>query len=56
MLNSARNFLAGLALSSLCTLGFAGSAAAADTAMDTFKAKHNKVVELVKKRAEPAAL
>jgi hypothetical protein len=24
--------------------------------MDTFKAKHNKVVELVKKRAEPAAL
>ena len=56
MLNSARNFLAGLALSSLCTLGFAGSAAAADGALDTFKAKHNKVVELVKKRAEPAAL
>jgi len=56
MLNFARKLLAGLALSSLCTLGFAGTAAAADGAMDTFKAKHNKVVELVKKRAEPAAL
>jgi phospholipid transport system substrate-binding protein len=56
MLNSARNFLAGLALSSLCMLGLAGTASAADTALETFKAKHNKVVELVKKRAEPAAL
>lgn len=56
MLNSARNFVAGLALSSLCMLGFAGTASAAESAMDAFKAKHNKVVELVKKRAEPAAL
>lgn len=56
MLNFARKILAGLALSSLCTLGFAGTASAADGALDTFKTKHNKVVELVKKRAEPAAL
>ena len=56
MLNSARTFITGLALS-LCTLGFAGSAAAAETsAMDTFKTRHGKVVELVKKRAEAAAL
>lgn len=57
MLNTARTFITGLALSSLCLLGFAGSAAAAETtAMDTFKARHGKVVELVKKRAEPALL
>ncbi len=56
MKNYARKLLAGLALSSLCTLGFAGTAAAADGALDAFKAKHNKVVELVKKRAEAAAL
>ena len=56
MLNSARNFITGLALS-LCTLGFAAPAAAAEaTAMDTFKARHGKVVELVKKRADAAAL
>ena len=52
----ARNFLSGLALSALCTLGFAAPAAAADGALDTFKARHNKVVELVKKRAEAPLL
>ena len=52
----ARKLLAGLALSALCTLGLIGDAAAADSALEAFKAKHNKVVELVKKRAETAAL
>ena len=59
MLNRARQFLTGLALSSLCMLAFAAPASAADgpgTALDAFKARHNKVVELVKKRAETAAL
>ena len=56
MLIIARNFLAGLALSSLCALGFASPASAADGALDAFKARHNKVVELVKKRAETALL
>ena len=56
MLNSARIFIAGLALSSLCLLGLARPAAAADGAMDTFKARHGKVVELVKKRADVATL
>jgi len=56
MLNSARIFIAGLALSSLCLLGLARPAAAADGAMDTFKTRHGKVVELVKKRADVATL
>ena len=57
MLNRARQFLTGLALSSLCMLGFAAPVNAADgSALDAFKARHNKVVELVKKRAETAAL
>jgi phospholipid transport system substrate-binding protein len=60
MLIFARKFLAGLALSSLCTLGFASPATAAegaaDGALNAFKARHNKVVELVKKRAETALL
>ena len=56
MLNSARIFIAGLALSSLCLLGLARPAAAADGAMDTFKPRHGKVVELVKKRADVATL
>ncbi|MBK9754435.1 MAG: ABC transporter substrate-binding protein [Nannocystis sp.] len=56
MLNSARNFITGLALSSVCLLGLARPAAAAEGAMDTFKARHGKVVELVKKRADVATL
>ncbi|MBK7826815.1 phospholipid-binding protein MlaC [Nannocystis sp.] len=56
MLNSARNFITGLALSSVCLLGLARPAAAAEGAMDTFKARHGKVVELVKKRADIATL
>jgi len=47
MLTNARNFLAGLVLS----LAFVAPAAAADGALDTFKARHGKVVELVKKGA-----
>ena len=64
MLNRAQQFLTGLALSSLCMLGFAAPANAAPvvaaeapaSALEAFKARHNKVVELVKKRAETAAL
>ena len=59
MLNRAQQFLTGLALSSLCMLGFAAPASAADatgSALDAFKARHDKVVELVKKRADTAAL
>lgn len=56
MLNSARHFITGLALTSVCLLGMARPAAAADGAMDTFKARHGKVVELVKKRADIATL
>ncbi len=68
MLNRAHTFLSGLALTSLCMLGLAAPASAADapaavapvlaqpTATETFKARHIKVVELVKKKADSAAL
>jgi phospholipid transport system substrate-binding protein len=52
MLTTARNLLAGLLLS----LALVTPAAAADGALDTFKARHGKVVELVKKGAATEAL
>lgn len=52
MLTNARNLLAGLFLS----LAFVAPASAADGAMDTFKARHGKVVELVKKGASNEVL
>lgn len=53
MLNSARQLLAGIALTSLLALGFSPPAeAAAPAASAVFKDRHSKVVELVKKRAE----
>jgi phospholipid transport system substrate-binding protein len=56
MLTSARKLFSGLVLTTLCTIGLAAPASAADGAMDTFKSRHGKVVELVKKRAEAPAL
>lgn len=56
MLNSARSILAGLALSTLIAFGYAAPASAADSASAVFKQRHGKVVELVKKRADAAAL
>lgn len=56
MLKSARHFFAGLALSSLVALGTAAPASAAEGASGVFKQRHNKVVELVKKRVDAATL
>jgi phospholipid transport system substrate-binding protein len=52
MLTSARNLLTGILLS----LAVVSPAVAADGALDTFKARHGKVVELVKKGAATEAL
>jgi phospholipid transport system substrate-binding protein len=52
MLNNVRNLLAGLLLS----LSVATPAVAADGALDTFKARHGKVVEQVKKGATTEVL
>ncbi len=64
MLNSARQLLAGIALTSLLAAGFsspafaaptevaAGEVKARPTASAAFKARHGAVVDLVKKRAE----
>lgn len=57
MLNSARQLLAGIALTSLLALGFSTPASAAPAAAkDAFKDRHSKVVELVMKHAEPDVL
>lgn len=53
MLNSARQLLAGIALTSLLALGFSTPAFAAPPAASAvFKDRHSKVLELVKKHAE----
>lgn len=62
MPTSARSLIAGFALSLLTAVAFLGHAPAADAANPTatpsavFKERHSKVLELVKKRAEPDAL
>jgi len=56
MLTTARNLLAGLVLSLASSFVFVAPAGAADGALDTFKARHGKVVELVKKGASNEVL
>jgi phospholipid transport system substrate-binding protein len=57
MPNSARSLFAGFVLSSLVFFGYAPAAeAAAPSPSQVFKERHGKVVELVKKRADPDAL